>query len=67
MVDLPNITAAFSSRAQGSKQMQRAALKALQYSEGDRPSADEVHQKLENTAEEIQFWMKETSSALFSP
>ena len=61
MVDLPNITAAFSSQAQGSKQMQRAALKALQYNQHDRPSADKVHQKLENLAEEIQFWMKETS------
>ena len=62
MVGSPGIKAAFSSRAQGSKQMQSATLKALQYNEDDRPSADEAHQTLENTAEEIKFWMKETSN-----
>ena len=64
MVVLPSIKTKFSSRAQGSKQMQSATLKALHCNEDDRPSAEEVYQTLENTAEEIQFWRKETSNVL---
>ena len=36
----------FSSRAQGSNVLQRIALDAMQYDNNDRPSAEEIHDKV---------------------
>jgi len=58
-----SIRVSFSRQAQGSKFMQSITIDALQYDEKDRPSAAEVHEKIENLAAEINFWMKEGSRA----
>ena len=43
-----NIRIAFSSHAQGSNALQRVVLEALQYDINDRPSAQEVYDKVMN-------------------
>jgi len=42
------ISITFSSRAQGSNAMQRVVLEALQYDKNDRPSAQEICDKVMN-------------------
>ena len=42
------ISITFSSSAQGSNAMQRAVLEALQYDKNDRPSAQEIYDKVMN-------------------
>ena len=47
------IRIAFSSHAQGSLALQRVALEALQYDRNDRPSAQEVYDKVMNIRQAI--------------
>ena len=47
------IRIAFSSHAQGSSALQRVALEALQYDRNDRPSAQEVYDKVMNIRQAI--------------
>ena len=64
MTQNPAIRCSFSSGAQGSDLMQRITLAALEYSTKDRLSADEIHEELNLTANEMKFWMKEASSSI---
>ena len=43
-----NITIQFSPDAQGSGALQRIALDAMQYNKNDRPSAEEIHNRIMN-------------------
>lgn len=43
-----NITIQFSPNAQGSGALQRIALDAMQYNKNDRPSAEEIHNRIMN-------------------
>ena len=43
-----NITIQFSPYAQGSGALQRIALDAMQYNKNDRPSAEEIHDRITN-------------------
>ena len=43
-----NIQAAFAPYAQGSSALQRIALDAMQYNKNDRPSAEEIHNRITN-------------------
>ena len=60
------IQAAFSDGAQGSKTMKRITLDALQKEAEERPTAAEVHRRLEEVMEEMQFWVKEASAYCFT-
>ena len=54
--------AAFSKGAQGSNTMKNITLAALQKEAKERPTATEVHRRLE----EMQFWVKEASAYWFT-
>ena len=56
------IHAAFSNGAQGSNTMKSITLDALQKEAKERPTAAEVHRRLEEVMEEVQFWIKEAST-----
>ena len=43
-----NITIQFSPYAQGSGALQRIALDAMRYNKNDRPSAEEIHNRITN-------------------
>lgn len=53
------IQAAFSEGAQGSNTMKSITLDALQKEAKKRPTAAEVHSRLEEVMEEMLFWIKE--------
>ena len=53
------IQAAFSEGAQGSNTMKSITLDALQKEAQKRPTAAEVHRRLEEVMEEMLFWIKE--------
>lgn len=55
----PNVTIAFSERAQGSNTQQRVTLEALQYDKDDRPSAEEIQKVFEEAKEDAAFWVLE--------
>ena len=61
-----NIQAAFSDGAQGSNTMKSITLAALQKEAKERPTASEVHRRLEEVMEEMQFWVKEASAYCFT-
>ena len=48
-----SISITFSSRARGSNAMQRVVLEALQYDKNDRPSAQEIYDKVMNIRQGI--------------
>ena len=56
------IQAAFSEGAQGSNTMKSITLDALQKEAKKRPTAAEVHRRLEEVMEEMLFWIKEASA-----
>ena len=60
------IQAAFSNGAQGSNTMNSITLAALQKEAKERPTAAEVHRRLEEVMEEVQFWVKEASAYCFT-
>ena len=60
------IQAAFSNGAQGSNTMKSITLAALQKEAKERPTAAEVHRRLEDVMEEAQFWVKEASAYCFT-
>ena len=60
------IQAAFSDGAQGSNTMKSITLAALQKEAKERPTAAEVHRRLEEVIEEMQFWVKEASAYCFT-
>ena len=60
------IQAAFSDGAQGSNTMKSITLDALQKEAKERPTAAEVHRRLEEVMEEMQFWVKEASAYCFT-
>jgi len=47
------ISITFSSRAQGSNASQRVVLEALQYDKNDRPSAQEIYDKVMNICQGV--------------
>ena len=60
------IQAVFSDEAQGSNTMKSITLAALQKYATERPTAAEVHRRLEEVMEEVQFWVKEASAYCFT-
>ena len=46
-----NIQAAFSPYAQGSSLLQRIALDAMKYNKNERPSPEEIHNRITNIKE----------------
>ena len=60
------IQAAFSDGAQGSNTMKSITLDALREEAKERPTAAEVHRRLEEVMEEMQFWVKEASAYCFT-
>lgn len=60
------IQAAISDGAQGSNTMKSITLDALQKKANERPTAAEVHRRLEEVMEEMQFWVTEASAYCFT-